>query len=73
MHHVGCHIDPNDVTGRAYRLGGQEAIKSAATAQIQNGLSLFQRGDGLRITTAQPHIGARRNLAQFRFGVAELY
>jgi hypothetical protein len=54
--HFRRHIDADDVSGVANFLRGEEAIEACAGAEIQNGLARLQRGDCVRISTAESQV-----------------
>ena len=56
--HLGGHIDADDPPGLLYLLGGQEAVESPATAEVEDRLSRLQVGDSPGVPAAQPHVGA---------------
>jgi hypothetical protein len=70
-HHLRGHVDADHATRAADALGGEEAVEAGAAPEVEHRLAGLQGGDGLRIATAEPEVGAVRDARQIVRRVAE--
>ena len=53
VEHLGGHVEPVDVAGRADPLGRQQHVDAAAGAEVEHGLAGVEVGDGGRVAAAE--------------------
>jgi hypothetical protein len=70
--HFRGHVHPDDPACFADLPPGEETVKAAAAAEVEDNLAGFERGDGLGVSAAQPHVGPLRHGADLLGAVAKL-
>ena len=70
--HIGRHIDTDDMTGRADPLRSKETVETRSRTQIENDLTLPERGKGHGVAAPEPQVRTFRYRFEVAFRVAEV-